>query len=440
MPKRYNPQPRRLTSSRYVDQQGNRCDKDAPGAEKIKVTGETYYVQVRKLEGKGHTWVSLKTTDLGRAWVELDRVLKEREQQRLGLEADPYTRQAVRPIAEHLEEWLDAVAASGVTGKRVGMMRSRMALLVQLAGWKRIGEIRKSTCLAALAKLQTMPHPRSKDGRSAQTRNHFLSHARQFARWLHDEHRLRENPLSGLKPVSVEGDRRHDRRCPSDEEVQTLFDVLDGFYPDYLPPMRGTRGQEMSGPQRALAYQTAMCTGFRAGEIRSLTPAHFDFVLGEVRLRGGADKRRRRVVQPIPGWLAAKVKAWLDGGGGLWEGFPAAWPGRLLQADLELARDAWIDAAKESEERLRRKASATLCYEVQGLDGPLYWDFHSFRSWYISQLAGQNNITPAVLQTLCRHSEPRLTLLVYAKARREGIQEAMGQIKEPGSGKGEGTP
>lgn len=430
MGRRREPKPRKVTIIRYEDPQGRRCAKGAPGAVRRKVKSDTYYLHLPpRSPGLPRERIPLETTDLTVAWKRVRDILERRQKEELGI-LDDHARQLGRPIAEHVEDWLTAVAAGKVTAKRVTLMRARIGRLLQLTGWKRIGDIRKSSCQVALNRLQS-----PEEGHvSAQTRNHYLSHIRQFCRWLRDEQRLPADPLAGLKGISVEDDRRHDRRSPDDFEVRVLFEHLAGADPTW-PPLERCG---MSGPQRALGYQVSMCSGLRAGELRSLTPASLDLDTGEVRVRAGREKRRRRTLQPLPRWLCEAVRAWLAAGGGLWERFPADWPGRLLEADLGRAREGWIQAAGDDQAEHKRREASTVCvYRVQTEDGPLFWDFHSLRHWYVSQVAAIDGISPSTMQALVRHADPKLTLRTYAKARQGDVRRAADSIRIPGAGKEE---
>ena len=71
----------------------------------------------------------------------------------------------------------------------------------------------------------------------------------------------------------------------------------------------------MPGPLRAMAYRMAAATGFRAAELRTLTPEAFrlDGPEPTVFLRASATKNRRPAEQPIPLALARDLAAWLPG-------------------------------------------------------------------------------------------------------------------------------
>ena len=175
-----------------------------------------------------------------------------------------------------------------------------------------------------------------------------------------------------------------------------------------------------------------MCSGLRAGELRSLSRESFDLATGDVRLRAGRAKNRRRTLQPLPRWLCARLEAWFAAGGETWAAFPEAWPGRLLRDDLACAREAWVAEAKTPEEAAARRASTVCLYQIESEDGPLFWDFHALRHWYVSQIAGQEGISPSVMQSLSRHADPKLTLNTYAHARQTAVRTAVDQLHIPG--------
>jgi len=420
-------EPRRLTIIRYHTPDGARCKSTDPGA--LKSTEQTagYYLRI------GGVDVPLGTEDISDAWAVARRLLEERKS---GPKADPAAVQAARPILDHMADWLAAVRAGDCGPKRLALLRARVSWIVERAGWRLVGDIRRSSCEVALAALRAEPTARTgvdadgdARGRSAQTSNHYLSHVRQFARWLVQEDRLPRDPLAGSRGVKIDADRRHDRRSPGDEEVRVLFDHLFSR----LGKPRSRSG--MSGECRALGYAVAMTTGLRANELRSLRESSFDLATGGVRLRAGAAKNRRRTLQPLPRWLCADLQAWFAGGGGTWETFPKDWPGRLLQADLGASREAWILAGGSVEEERRRIASSVCVYEVPTEDGPLFWDFHALRHWYVSQVAATAGISPSTMQSLVRLSDPKLTLQTYAKAQGNKVREAVDSIRIPGTGK-----
>ena len=111
-----------------------------------------------------------------------------------------------------------------------------------------------------------------------------------------------------------------------------------------------------------MVYRLALCTGFRAKELRSATPTSFDLENDPptVTVAAAYSKRRRQDVQPIPEHLAEILRPWLDEkptGVRMFGTLPGH-TARMLRADLKLARAAWIKAAKDTpEEQARRKRS-----------------------------------------------------------------------------------
>ena len=100
------------------------------------------------------------------------------------------------------------------------------------------------------------------DGLSAQTYNHYLKAAKQFTRWLVRERRTPFDPLAHLSRLNVRTDRRHDRRALLAEEFSRLVEAAR---------TSGKTIDGIRGPDRAMMYVLAAWTGFRKGEIGSLT-------------------------------------------------------------------------------------------------------------------------------------------------------------------------
>ena len=82
----------------------------------------------------------------------------------------------------------------------------------------------------------------------------------------------------------------------------------------------------------------------------------------------------------------------------------------MFRADLEAARNAWIDEAKSAAEKNRRTTSGFLRY-VDGAGRVA--DFHALRHTFISNLA-RGGVHPKLAQDLARHSDVNLTLSRYS--------------------------
>jgi integrase len=106
-----------------------------------------------------------------------------------------------------------------------------------------------------------------KEGGSIQTSNHCLRSIKQLTRWLVLDRRHNDNVLTHLSTMSVETDLRRVRRPLTPAEFERLIASAEGGPTIWKP----------SGYHRATLYIIGAYTGFRKGEINSVTPSSFDF-------------------------------------------------------------------------------------------------------------------------------------------------------------------
>src|SRR5438105_2104534 len=71
--------------------------------------------------------------------------------------------------------------------------------------------------------------------------------------------------------------------------------------------------------------------------------------------------------------------------------------------------------------------AAGIPYIVQGLDGPLYADFHCLRHSFVA-LLDKSGATLKEAMQLARHSDPKLTMAVYGKARLHDLAGAIDRL------------
>jgi integrase len=167
----------------------------------------------------------------------------------------------------------------------------------------------------------------------------------------------------------------------------------------------------MTGADRFHLYLTACATGFRAGELASLTPASFDLgaLPARVTLPARKGKNRRLAVQPLTPEVAEALRDYLAG----------------RPADLPIWPGCWSDRAADM---LRTDlATAGIPFRVEGPDGPLFADFHALRHTYITRLE-QSGVTIKQAQALARHSDPRLTIGRYSHATLAELGAALGKL------------
>jgi integrase len=320
-------------------------------------------------------------------------------------------------VGGHLADFYAALMAKGTTAKQADLVLARAAAVVDGCKATQISGLVPGAVHGVIAAL------RDDDGLSLQTCNHYLRAIKQFTRWLWREGRTREDALVHLQGYNVALDRRHDRRALTDDELARLIQAAD----------EGSTVRGVSGPDRAMLYRLAAGTGFRAGELASLTPVSFD--LGAepptVTIDAAYSKHRRKDVQPIRRDLADVLEPWLS------ERQPGQpvfampdKPVKLVQADLDAARTAWLEEVPEGPAREERERTTFLAYR----DGSgRVADFHALRHTYISRLV-TSGANIKVAQELARHSTPTLTLGRYAHVQlldRTRALDALPSIEAP---------
>ena len=324
-----------------------------------------------------------------------------------------------RPLGEHLADWRRDMAARRKTAKHADLYRDRAGKLAAVVRGVRLidlepGLTRKDVERGALALAAATASARLSDltsvgvqaalarlidaGKSHQTVNHYRAALRAFVRWARDNGRMRDNPMRGVKGFNVEEDLRHERRSLTDHELALLIRTAE----------TGPIHYDMTGPLRAMAYRLATATGFRADEMRSLTPESFRLTGPEptVFLRASATKNRRPVEQPIPLALAATLATWLRGkpaGASVLPLHPET--AKVIRADLA---DAGIPYATD-----------------EGIA-----DFHSLRAYFVSALV-RAGVSIKGVQTLARHAKPETTLNHYAKVSMHDLRGAVESLPSP---------
>ena len=368
--------------------------------------------------------VSLSTSKTAAQKMLMD-ILERVERRRAGLE-DPVEAASRKPIELYLPEFENHLKAKGVTARHIHETRQKVGAIIEFCRWRTITEITATDVEGYLTDL------REKRGRSIQTSNHYLKAIKTFVNWLDRNDQLRKNPLRGLSKLNVQTDRRHDRRPLSIEECARLLAACENG-----PPVCG-----LIGPDRAILYLLAGWTGFRRGELGSLTPASFQFEDKQptVVVEASFSKHRRRDVQPLHRDIAARIQAWIEQRE--FEPDEILFPiseatcgttrdtAEMIKRDLKTARRAWIAEATTKKEQQQREQSDFLRY--QDSKGR-FADFHALRHTFITNLA-RADVSPKTAQTLARHSDIRLTMEVYTHVEQQQQVEAIEALPAFGLG------
>ena len=289
---------------------------------------------------------------------------------------------ASRPLVEHLADFRAALLARGCTERHADLVAARARRVVEGCGFKGVLDVDADAVERFLAGLRA--DKKVKRGISLQTSNFYVAAVQQFCRWLVDAGRASSSPVSRIRPLSVQTDRRHDRRALTVDELRRLLVAAEA----------GPERHGVAGPERALVYRVAVETGLRAGELKSLTRASFklDGKTPTVTVAAAYSKHRREDVLPLRPGTAAALRTFLAGK------MPAILAlnmpprrgdaAKVLRADLEAAGIAYRDGAG-------RVA-----------------DFHALRHTFITNLVA-SGCHPKVAQLLARHGSIGLTMDRY---------------------------
>jgi integrase len=457
----------RLPDGRYRTPDGKRVTKNTPGAVRVDLgRSEIWYGKFKGADGKFHR--KQLCGDKTASKQMLAKLVTDAKMATLGM-ADTFEEHRTRPLAEHLTEWEAALRADGAGEKHVAgtvgcvrrilagcqfvVMRDLSASLLQTF----LAELReqpgpavgidpakreytkkelatmlgvKPTAIRPLVRRHNLKatgngkarrYPRAtaeallslrrSRSKSIKTCNLYLAAIKQFCRWMVDDRRMPNNPLVHLSGGNVKMDRRHDRRPLSAKELRSVLDAAGANE-------RTFRG--LTGRDRHFLYLAAMSSGFRAGELASLTPEAFalDTDAPTVTLRAAFAKNKRTATQPLPPDVAEALRGYLAAKPAGLPVWPGAWwdkAAEMFQADLE---------------------AAGIPYVIDGPDGPLYADFHALRHSFIALLDKCGATLKEAMQ-LARHSDPKLTMAVYGRAQLHdlaGAVEKLPALLSPNSG------
>lgn len=310
----------------------------------------------------------------------------------------------LRALSEHLDEYRAHMIAKGGTAKHADRTSRALRRLLASAS---------ITSVASLAfdRIQKAIGDMAAEGTSARTCNFYLAAVKTFATWLELANRVDRAPrgLMGLKPRNEKEDRRLVRRALTKDELDRLLEATE--MADPIEASRAPRAQGflrdsrrwITGPERAALYRLAMGTGFRARELRTLTPErfHLDGDEPSVEVLAGYEKNGKGTVQPITRELAAGFRPFLEGKE---SGKPVLEvpikTAKMLRADLERAGIPYKD-----------KAGRVV-------------DFHALRGSYVTHLI-MAGVNPKIVQALARHSTITLTLDRYTTIDNSDLRKAL---------------
>jgi site-specific recombinase XerD len=392
-----------------------------PGGKRYTQESRKWYIQYKDSEGVWNRVPGFTDKDAtAQRAAELER---NAERQESGL-ADSFKKGKTQTLKSHVEGFRRYLNSKSNTEKHVNQTCTRVESVLdgcQFVRWRDIKSAKLRDWLA---------DQRSSGEMGIKTSNHYLSAFKEFCTWLVRDGHTPTNPIAYLQALNAQTDVRRQRRALSAEEFSALVAAAASG-----PPVQG-----MTGPDRAMLYILAAWTGYRRQELSSLTRTSFKLATTppKVTVTAAYSKRRRQDVIPLHPEVAARVKSWLASKKELAASQPVfelrAAGGQLrrtskmMKLDLEHARKAWIEEAKnDRKERKRREESDFLEYQdEQGM----YADFHANRHTFITNLA-KSGVSPKVAQTMARHSDINLTMSVYSHVKMEDQAAAIAVLPAP---------
>jgi integrase len=274
-----------------------------------------------------------------------------------------------KTLREHVQDWKASLLAKGTTATHATLVSQRAQKPLDGCGYVHWSEVTASRIQTYLHSLREGTDKTK--GVSAQTYNFYLQAIKQFARFMVRDGRVSHSPLEHLQGLNVKADRRHDRRAFTISEFRWFLASIQ--------PSSVQSG--IPGSERALIYRLAVETGFRRGELASLTKDSFDLNSDDpgvtVSAKAAKARRQRRaplhsdtvslvsehVKQKMPGAKVFKIPSHQHSA-------------KMVRHDLAVARAAWIKASPNDEERSQREQSNFLRYED---DAGRFLDFHALR-------------------------------------------------------------
>jgi len=248
---------------------------------------------------------------------------------------DAISKESQRSIEAHLADHESKLRAANRTDKHITSTTRFIRWIADHAGFKIAADINADGVNRYAGKLRN-------EGRAARTIQAHLNAIKAFSKWLTEHHKLPRDPLASVKKPNPKADRRRERRILLPEEWRLLETATTA----------GPERYGMTGGERLLLYCTAIQTGLRSNELRSLTRGqlYFDSDPPYITCKAGSTKNRKDARQYIQPELAAGLKAQITTKAPKAPVFSLPHESKLAQMlrdDLTEARKRWLSKAKD---------------------------------------------------------------------------------------------
>ena len=202
-----------------------------------------------------------------------------------------------RTLQQLADEFVQHLRNRDASEKHVKIHESRLKRIFEEAKCRGLADLTPHRIETYLAKCR-------EKGMGKLTSNHYLRAIKQFTRWLVKTRRMFDNPLADVPMLNSQTDRRHERRPLGLEEFAQLVAAAENGKPI----------ESIPGPDRALMYVLAVFTGYRKGELGSLTPVSFDLRSDPptVTVQAAYSKHRRTDTQVLHPAVTSRLLRWLQ--------------------------------------------------------------------------------------------------------------------------------
>lgn len=309
---------------------------------------------------------------------------------------------AKRPIAEHIDAFRSRLLSLGRTGHYADTVAR---YLKEYADWARIDR------LSGMGADSLHDYLDSHDvaGKSASHRRAIVIACKNFGTWCDKNDRMPASPFRTVVAPNPELDRRFEKRELLEAEWPWLRDAtLDG------PTRRGVEPFE-----RTLVYGTALATGLRAKELRSLVRSQFHVSPAEksprIELRPKQGKNRKAATLPLQRDLAEALHEHLSHKAMAAPAFKVPHSSdvsHMIRADLAEARRRWLAEAVGDPDEYGARLASDFLQERNGAGERL--GFHCLRLSFVVWTS-RTAISLKGLQSLARHADIKTTAQSYLR-------------------------
>lgn len=192
--------------------------------------------------------------------------LEEREAKIRGGILDPrdekFVREGRAPIADHIDGWQEHLKAAKLSPKYDTHESNLVRRVMRFAGIKTLADITPGDVKRAVGR---MPRQKGDGDLSARQKNKALTACKMFCEQMRRDGKLRVNPLSDVSGWDQDTDQRRQHVAYDVELARAVVQSAA----ESIAKVEG-----LTGPQRAMLYQTAAGTGFRKRTLRELRVEH----------------------------------------------------------------------------------------------------------------------------------------------------------------------